>query len=114
MSDKHVVHANSGGDYPIKLPDCPLCGSKLTVHHIGNNHTKNQKLKVKCSNNRCRIERTDAAIGYGIEFLIKCQENAWQAAQAQAGDGKDQENAHSCGAADAWLFREHGRTICAV
>ena len=37
------IHTNDGEKKLIKLPNCPLCGSDLKAHHIGNSHTKKAK-----------------------------------------------------------------------
>ena len=89
MSDKAIMEqwfelqTNDGEIKRINLPRCPLCKSALTAEHIGNSHTKSQRLRVFCANRDCRIERTDAATKNGIDFLIDCQEKAWQAAKEQ-------------------------------
>ena len=46
---------------------CPLCHTELKITHIGNEHTKSRRIKVKCPN--CRIERTDATREHGFDWL---------------------------------------------
>lgn len=79
MSDIQNIHTNDGGYKAISLPPCPLCASPLKAHHIGNAHTKTQKLQVKCTARLCRIERTDATIHGDVNDLIRMQEKAWNA-----------------------------------
>lgn len=81
-----TLNANDGHQYPITLPPCPLCGGALSVTHIGNAFTKVQKLNVKCANTKCRIERTDAAKVHSVQFLIRCQERAWQNKKQEQGE----------------------------
>lgn len=77
MGEAQELHTNDGEVKSIRLPPCPLCGSALKAGHIGNSHTKSQKLQVKCTSKSCRIERTDATIHGGIDDLIGYQEKAW-------------------------------------
>ncbi len=77
MIEIQEIHTNNGEHKAIRLPPCPLCGSALKARHIGNSHTKSEKLQVKCESSRCRIERTDATIHGGIDDLIGYQERAW-------------------------------------
>jgi len=59
----------------MNLLPCPFCGTEPDVEFIGNAHTKSRKVKVRCP--KCRIERTDAAIRYGFEWLRGIAEKNW-------------------------------------
>ena len=59
----------------MDLLPCPFCGTDPDVRFIGNAHTKSRRIKVRCSG--CRIERTDAAIRYGFEWLRTVAEKNW-------------------------------------
>ena len=55
----------------LNLKTCPFCGSEARATQIGNEHTKALRIRVKCTNSMCRIERTDATLGgrHGLEWL---------------------------------------------
>jgi len=57
-----------------ELLPCPFCGGEATLRMIGNVHST-RKCVVKCSG--CRYERTDAALRYGDEWLLKTAIAAW-------------------------------------
>lgn len=63
------------GTKEIKLIDCPFCGSKPRMIHIGNDHTKKRKIEVKCPS--CRIKRVDAAISHSFEWLEDIAAKNW-------------------------------------
>lgn len=55
---------------------CPLCNGELEEIRIGNAFTKSRKLTVKCK--QCHLERTDAAIHHGFDWLEEVARKAWQ------------------------------------
>jgi len=55
--------------------DCPFCGARPVVEHIGNDFSKKRCIKVKCSG--CHVERTDSALRFGITWLEEVSQNAW-------------------------------------
>lgn len=59
----------------IGFLSCPFCGSKPEVKYIGNNRTKKRAIRVKCP--KCRIERTDAALRYGFDWLEEVAAKNW-------------------------------------
>ena len=77
--EEFELHTNDGEQKTVCLPPCPLCAGLLEVMHIGNSRTKKQSIRVKCK--ACRIERTDANLGGGVDRLIEAQEKAWQASR---------------------------------
>ena len=54
---------------------CPFCGNKPDLIFIGNNHTKSRKVTVKC--NKCRIQRTDAALRNEHEQVARWAIEHW-------------------------------------
>lgn len=60
-----------------ELKDCPFCGSKPLMKHIGNDHTKTRAVEVKCSNAECRIARTDKAFRYDHAWLTNVAIEGW-------------------------------------
>jgi len=63
------------GDKKIDLLACPFCGADPSVKHIGNNYTKKRAIEIKC--HACRIQRTDAALRYGFDWLEKVAAENW-------------------------------------
>lgn len=61
----------------LDLKPCPFCGSVPEVKCIGNDHSISRKIKVKCSNKSCRIERTDATKRRGFNWLEGIAEEGW-------------------------------------
>jgi len=58
-----------------ELMTCPFCGGTPEVRWIGNEHTKKRAITVRCPT--CRIERTDAALRYGFDWLEKIAIEGW-------------------------------------
>jgi hypothetical protein len=61
----------------MQLRTCPFCGALPVVKYIGNELTKKRAIQVKCSNPMCRIERTDAALHKGFDWLETVAERNW-------------------------------------
>ena len=58
----------------VMLP-CPFCGGKPELIIIGNNHTKKRSATVKCT--KCRVQRTDRAMRFKMEWLIEAAIDQW-------------------------------------
>ena len=58
--------------------DCPFCGSAPRIIRIGNDATKKRKVMVSCP--KCRIERTDAAINHGFDWIMDVARKNWNQA----------------------------------
>lgn len=69
------------GEMQELLP-CPFCGGTPEVRRQGNNHTKSRKLVIRCPD--CRIERTNAAIRHGFDWLEEVSFKAWNTRAQQA------------------------------
>ena len=54
---------------------CPFCGTAPVITKQGNDHTKKRALIVSCP--ECRIQRTDAAIHYGFDWLMLVAMKNW-------------------------------------
>jgi hypothetical protein len=66
-----IVYDNEGGEHDIsELLPCPFCGSQPNFEFIGNYSTKKTKVRVKCSNRGCRIERTEASLGDWFGHIV--------------------------------------------
>lgn len=64
----------------LDLKSCPFCGSEAQATQIGNEYTKALRIKVKCTNSSCRVERTDAILngkGHGIDWLENVAQKGW-------------------------------------
>ncbi len=66
---------NDGSYHDIEFDVCPFCGDKPYVMPKGNSYTKKRSVTVKCRT--CRIERTDAALSNGFEWLYKVAAENW-------------------------------------
>jgi hypothetical protein len=64
----------NGAASPKFLP-CPFCGDSPHVMPKGNSYTKKRSVTVKCKT--CRIERTDAALSHGFDWLYKVAAESW-------------------------------------
>ena len=58
---------NDGNKHDIEFLPCPFCGEMPHVMPKGNSYTKKRAVTVKCKG--CRIERTDAALVQGFDWL---------------------------------------------
>ena len=66
---------NDGNRHDIEFSVCPFCGDNPHVLPKGNSYTKKRSVTVKCKT--CRIERTDAALSQGFDFLYKVAAKNW-------------------------------------
>ena len=67
-------------DKPLK--PCPGCKSHdVALRRMGNDHTKTRKITIKCG--ACRLERTDAARAYSMEWLEEVAVRNWNARAEQ-------------------------------
>ena len=72
---EHPYHDNDGNKHDVEFMPCPFCGSNPHVIPKGNIHTKKRSVTVKCKN--CRIERTDAALTHGFDWLYEKAAENW-------------------------------------
>ena len=66
---------NDGQKHDVHFSNCPFCGDRPYVIPRGNAHTKKRSVTVKCK--LCRIERTDAALDHGFEWLYRVAAANW-------------------------------------
>ena len=59
----------------IDLLPCPFCGGTPDIMRQGNNYTKRRRIVIRCP--KCRIERADAAIKHGMDWLEKIAVKNW-------------------------------------
>ena len=59
----------------MNLLPCPFCGATPKVTYIGNEHTSKRSITVKCP--KCRIQRTDATLSHGFDWLDAIAKEAW-------------------------------------
>ena len=70
-----------------ELKVCPFCGGIPMLIMIGNNHTKSKKVTIKCE--KCRVERTNAAIYNDFDWLKELSIKHWNMRfTEQVGDDK--------------------------
>ena len=46
---------------------CPFCGGEPEMLHKGNKFSAKRSVTIKCK--KCRVQRTDAAMRFGMEWL---------------------------------------------
>jgi hypothetical protein len=51
------------------------CGGEPEIIRIGNEYTRSRKITIRCP--KCRIERTNAAIRQGFDWLEKISIEQW-------------------------------------
>jgi hypothetical protein len=66
---------NDGNSHDIEFFPCPFCGDAPHVMPKGNRNTNKRSVTVKCKT--CRIERTDAALNHGFDWLYKVAAESW-------------------------------------
>ena len=57
------------------LQDCPFCGGRPRVTPIGNEHSARRVVIIKCK--KCRVERRDASLKFGFDFLWNAARDNW-------------------------------------
>jgi Lar family restriction alleviation protein len=60
---------------PQGLLPCPFCGGSPEIIQQGNDFTKKRRITIRCS--KCRVERSDAAMRNGIDWLEKAAIENW-------------------------------------
>ena len=60
-----------------ELKPCPFCGCEPKMLIKGNCHTKKRSITIRC--NGCRVERTDAALRYDMDWLKDVSIENWNA-----------------------------------
>ena len=63
------------GTEDIVLFDCPFCGGRPELIHIGNEYTKSRKIEIKCGG--CRVKRVNAARIHGFKWLEDVSAKQW-------------------------------------
>ena len=61
----------------VELLNCPFCGGEPEMLHKGNDYSKKREITVKCTNAHCRIQRTDAALRHGFDWLENMAAEGW-------------------------------------
>lgn len=69
----------------IELQRCPFCNGLPEVRRIGNDHTKKRAITIRCPS--CRVERTDAALHQGFEWLETVAAKNWNTRSAVQHNG---------------------------
>jgi DNA-directed RNA polymerase subunit RPC12/RpoP len=69
------IMVNSGEKFKVNLYRCPFCGSEPEITSIGNYHTKDRGIKIRCP--KCRIQRIHKAIRKDFAWLIATAQDAW-------------------------------------
>lgn len=57
------------------LSRCPFCDGRAEYAQNGNEFSKRMSITVRCGN--CRVQRTDAVIRNGIEWLLETAFKNW-------------------------------------
>lgn len=65
---KKTYSTNDGEFSKDNLLPCPFCGSDPHIEFIGNNHTIERRIVIKCQ--RCRIGFENAAKRHDTEWLL--------------------------------------------
>lgn len=58
-----------------RLLPCPFCGGEPEMLRKGNNHRPKRSITIRCKG--CRVERTDAAIRHGMDWLEHIATEHW-------------------------------------
>ena len=67
-----------------ELLPCPFCGGEAEIIREGNDRTKKRRVVVRCPD--CRVERADAAIRQGMDWLEKIAIKNWNQRHAAGGE----------------------------
>jgi hypothetical protein len=51
----------------VTLLPCPFCGGMPELKYIGNDRSKKRAITIRCPG--CRIERTDASLRFGFDWI---------------------------------------------
>lgn len=66
--DEIEIHLNDGRHIVVEVKPCPFCGEQPDIGHVGNDYTKGQGIKIRCSG--CRYEFVDKTLRNGIDWII--------------------------------------------
>jgi len=73
-NDDAVGGSELSGKLERLLP-CPFCGGEPEMLHKGNKFSAKRSVTIKCK--QCRVQRTDAAMRFGMAWLEGVATDHW-------------------------------------